>query len=321
MPEPIKSTNAYFKSAGALYRFFNSARAKNGVLSGYNDGDQERRGQAGADILVNGTLNNVERAYALTEKIVADVETPRQEWALSVTGGFPDVPAFIAGLPENMWQYTPTTSSKAPLHVYIGLSSEWNITDEQLATRGAALAAFALAMSNVRPIILTPWVALSGWPETQDKDGNVVHNRYSSYRSRRRYGDLPPAGSKYVAAPRAVVVSWDIPTTPLMMSELMSISVSDVTRYFGIEVCQHISGKRANGDGAFHPDSRSEEAMRKHLRCEPDALYLPQITYRDPYLSDPVKWVNTLVERYTSEGTTDRDDIDLYGDKSRERGF
>lgn len=287
-----KSINYHFKTAEGVAKWFNHQRTINGTLDGYHDGNTHLATE-GALMLLKGTENNVSMAHSMMNDIVRHVETPAPEWQLSVAGAFPDVVAYNAGLPENMWTMVPTNTNKAPLHVWIGLSSEWNITNEQLAMRGAALAAFALAMTNVRPVVITPFVALSG------------HDYSGGWRSRRRNRDYK------VPEHRNCIISWQIPTSPLVLSELMTISCAEVTRYFGIEACQQVFGKVANDDGSFHDDSWYEDKMRAHLQCKPDDLYLKQILSTDRYLSDPVGWVNEMVTRFTSGETGDYTDDEI----------
>jgi hypothetical protein len=85
----------------------------------------------------------------------------------------------------------------------------------------------------------------------------------------------------------------------------MTVARPEVTRYFGIEVCQQVWGKVATNDTRFHPDTMNEARMRDHLNVQPDDVYLPQITELDPMINDPVEWVRTQVLRYTSGEATD----------------
>jgi len=150
------------------------------------------------------------------------------------------------------------------------------IDEDDLIKRGCAIAAFAIAMSNVRPVIITPYVCLGS-------------SRYTG------------------RGTRNMLISWDISTQPLILSELMAVTRPEVTRHIGIEACRQLFGPIAQDDPSFHSDSFSEAKMRVHLNAKPDDLYLPSIHASDPILNNPVKWVNDQVNKYTSGEVTDLD--------------
>ena len=263
----------HFANAGQFMDWFRERRAENGVIRsfGYHD---SHRSNDGVDILTNGDETHVQRANELVDQIVTNVDTPKNEWRRDVYGYYPDVEAFIRGEPENMWMMHRVQDEQTPIRVFVGLTSSAMIDEEDLIKRGCALAAFAIAMSSIRPVVITPFVTLGS-------------SRYTG------------------RGTRNMLISWDISTQPLILSELMSLTRPEVTRYVGIEACRQMFGKIAEDDPSFHSDSFNEQRMREHLNAKPNDLYLPVIHASDPILKDPIKWVNDMVERYTSGDVTD----------------
>lgn len=271
----------HFAGATSFMMWLEERRKINGKMRSFGYGE-EGRSDEGIDILLNGDETHVEEAQKLVETLALSIETPRNTWHKDVWGVMPDVPAYLAGDPMNMWNVHKVSEDRAPIRVFVGLTSSAMIGDEDLIKRGVALAAFAIAMANVRPVVITPFITLGS----------------SSYEYRRR-------GKKDDDTTRNMLISWDISTQPLVLSEVMSLTRPEVTRYVGIEACRQLFGPIAADDPSFHHDSFSEVKMREHLGAQPNDLYLPVIHASDPILDDPVKWVNDTVAKYITGEATD----------------
>lgn len=312
MKETIMPTShhLHFNSASELADWFMQKRDENGPLNGYHPHRSDAHATAliGVKDMREGTLENLDKAQSIVDQVTMSVDTSHQAWQLDIQGAFPDVPAALSGVPENMWNQIPDLSDKTPLVVWVGLTSQGNVEQETLIQRGATLAAFVLAMSNVRPVIVRPFVAIGG----------SIYGSMPSYRSRRRRYTPEPSGNAQPDAnpnslpnggddDRAVIISWDIQTSPMVLAELMTIARPQVTRYFGIEVCQQAFGKVATNDTKFHPYSFTEAKMREAIGVLPGELYLPQITSIDPMVTNPVQWVQTNVARFSEAQHGDTD--------------
>jgi len=271
----MPNKHMHFAGATSYMMWLKEQRKINGRIRGFGYGHEERNDQ-GIDILLNGDETHVDQANKLVDQIVATVEVPRHVSKKSVYGFRPNVPAYIRGEPRDMWRRLKIKEERSPIRVFVGLTSSALISEDDLIKRGCAIAAFAIAMSNVRPVIITPYVCLGS-------------SRYTG------------------RGTRNMLISWDISTQPLIMSELMAVTRPEVTRHIGIESCRQLFGRIAEDDPSFHSDSFSEAKMRQHLGAKPSDLYLPSIHASDPILNDPVAWVNTQVERYTSGDVTDND--------------
>lgn len=302
MKESMMSTShhLHFKSATEVADWFEVKRSENGPLNGYNPHTTRAHATAllGVKDLREGTLENLDKAQSIVDQLSLSIETSRNIYQLDICGAFPDVPTALSGVPENMWNMVPDMSDKSPLVVWIGLTSQGGITQDELIQRGATLAAFTLAMSNSRPVVLRPYIALGG-----SMFGSNDYGSRSRSRSRNTPKSSHPVDENPNSLPndgtRAIIISWDIQTSPMVLSELMTVARPEVTRYFGIEACQQAFGKVAANDTIFHPDSFREASMREALGVLPGELYLPQITSIDPMITDPVAWVQTNVARFS----------------------
>lgn len=203
----------------------------------------------------------VDKARVLLAKFTESIEVRQQVWSHSVAGYFPDVPAYLAGDPENMFVREFMRSDQTPLHCYIGVSVISNTLLGEMITRGIALSSFAMAMIQRRPVIITPFVDLGG-----------------------------PGGE-------GAVISWDISTQPLVLGELLTSMIApEVTRDLGIFACYALNPKVT---GHIDPDSNYEDRMRIRLNAKPQDLYLQCVnSYNDPIIDDPIEWIKQQTARY-----------------------
>ena len=310
----ITSHHLHFNSATELADWFTQKRSENGPLNGYHPTTDHAHATAleGVKDMREGTLENLDKAQSIVDELSLHVDTSRTTWQMDIQGAFPDVPTFLAGVPENMWNMLPDMSDKSPLIIWIGLTSQGNVEEETLIQRGATLAAFVLAMVNQRPVTLRPYIATGGsyFGSTRSYRGRSRYSRSRTYETPTpelpvddNPNSLPNGGDDN----RAIIISWDIQTSPMVLSELMTIARPQVTRYFGIEACQQAFGKVATNDTLFHPYSFKEAQFREALGVAPGDLYLPQITSVDPMVTNPLEWVRENVARFSEAQETGTD--------------
>lgn len=321
--EPVTSHHLHFRSASELADWYDAKVKLNGHLNGYHPGTSSAwsTAETGRDDMRNGTLENLDKAQAIVDELTLHVDTSRTQWQMDIVGAFPDVPSLLAGVPENMWNMLPDFSDKSPLVVWIGLTSQGNIEQDTLVKRGTALAAFVLAMSNIRQVILRPYVALGGNRfNIPDRIRSRRGRAYSEAEIKARKSPKPddnvdPTENLPDDGKRAIIISWDIQTSPMVLSELMTLARPEVTRYFGIEVCEQAFGKVAANDTSFHPYTLQERKMREALGVADGDMYLPQITSIDPMINNPVQWVQENVARFSvAQGTGEQNATDFASD-------
>jgi len=224
--------------------------------------------------LEDGNDKNAKLADKFLESFEQAVEVPSLTWEHDVAGAFPDVPTFLAGQPDCMWNLLPDMSDKAPLRIWVGVTSSGGISEAQLVKRGAVLAAFAIMMSKKRQVLITPYVNLGSYR----RDGSII--------------------------------SWDITTSPINLSTIMaSLSEPDVVRHVGIDACRL---DNPGVTGAWHPDAYNEKKMREHLGANPQDLFLPSIFLYDPMLEEPETWLKEKIELYNDPDKSPAFDPDTY---------
>lgn len=224
----------------------------------------------GIRILESGSDANVQAAKDLLTKFQENVEVPSHKWETRMVGAFPNVPAFLAGEPETMWAREEITSDRSPLRIWMGLTSSAGITPAQLTQRGCVLAAFAIALSEKRPVYISPYV--------NNSDGYTQH----------------------------ALVSWDIHTSPLVLAELLGcVSSSQVTRNAGL-LATYLLNPQTSGHWSKYEESETE--MRRRLNAAPADMYLPPIHLYDPMLADPIKWLQENIARYGSDDADNTND-------------
>lgn len=232
---------------------------------GFGGSSSYSRTTEGLTMMENGDETHVQQAKDLLAEFQENIEVVQHQWETHLIGAFPNVPAYIAGVPETMWSREEIRSDRSPLRIWIGLTSSAGVREASLVKRGCTLAAFAIAMSGKRPVYLTPYVNLGRHGVSRDN----------------------------------ALISWDISTSPLVLSELMACtSRPEVTRYVGIEACELLN---PNTNGAWHRDYDNEDKMRENLGAKPDDMYLSSIHLYDPMLTDPIGWLKTNIEKYGNE--------------------
>lgn len=223
---------------------------------------------AGIDTLTNGRDDLVSRAESVMDKLAAELpETVRPMWESSVAGAFANVPAFLMGRPDSMWRMNRVAREDAPIRIWIGVSSSYGIDEDKLLERGIALMAFAMAMSETRTVLLTPY-----WCGQTDKHIGDEH-----------------------------CVSWDLQTSPFVLSELAaSLADANVTRYLGLFAGNVLSGCGVTGwRHVPHVNRHDDEAsMRARLGCADEDIWLGPIHLYDPLLTDPVAWIKDKLAQY-----------------------
>lgn len=226
--------------------------------------------QTGLDYLYNGNPNT-DSLNALINEFSFELEVPTKQVRASVRGHRVNMGAYLAGSPLNMYRRIEESSDHSPIRIYIGTSSSWGISPEQVNRRGAALAAFALALSQRRQVYLTPYVQL---------------------------------GAGYKNPNSGALISCDLQSSPLYLNELAAHFNANVSRFVGITACYKLCGA---ADGSWLPDYANEAKMRAHLGCKPDDIYLGSIHINDPLLTDPVGWIKTNLSKYLGNGDDSTD--------------
>lgn len=233
----------------------------------YGYDDAMMRSRKGVQLLRDGDLTHVEDAKNLLRAFQESVEVPHYVWNPAVAGSFANVPAYLVGSPTSMWKREIELNTATPVRIWVGVTSTVVITDEQILKRGVALAAFAMALSAKRPAYITPY------GNGHDYD--------------RLYGRSGDEGS---------VVSWDIQTSPMVLSELMAcLSNSLVTRHVTHPIARFLNPRVPAG--VPFKDIRRQDMPA----VQPQDVWLPPMIASDKLVSAPIAWIKEQLAKYSEE--------------------
>jgi hypothetical protein len=117
-----------------------------------------------------GSTKLVAKAEALVDKFRDSVDISRllPSWQLEISGARPNVAAFLAGHPQNMYRRVAEESDRAPLTIWACVTSSGGVEADQLLKRGTAITALYLALSATRAVSLR---VFSGLGDYGNNDG------------------------------------------------------------------------------------------------------------------------------------------------------
>jgi hypothetical protein len=119
-----------------------------------------------------GDVSLVAEAQELMSKVNASIETSSLSWEYSVSGAFPDIPAFLSGSPDCMRRRVFSDSEANPVRVFVCTTSSAGVTAATLAKRGAVILALVLKLIEAgRPVEL--WT-FTGFDADKKHGGNGV---------------------------------------------------------------------------------------------------------------------------------------------------
>ena len=125
---------------------------------------------AALDMTRNGDLRGVAASDAYLTRFEA-LAPMRGAWRVrdDVTGGVPNVPAYLAGTPLTMRRRERVATETAPLAVAVDLVSSQGISADILQKRGALILALVRALSATRPVEL--WIGASATIGERSNEG------------------------------------------------------------------------------------------------------------------------------------------------------
>jgi hypothetical protein len=125
-------------------------------------------GQLSSDEAYQYTLagddSRVEKCQALVDQFSNDCDLALSypTWNPDVCGAYPLVPEFLAGLPECMMRRQMTDSDRAPVTLWVCVTSSGGIDAEECEARGIAIMALAMALSQTRAVNVRLFSGLDG---------------------------------------------------------------------------------------------------------------------------------------------------------------
>lgn len=217
----------------------------------------------------NGDIPSVEASDKFL-RLVEDMlpaPTARHEVIDDVVGAVPNVPAFLAGTPLTMRRKVRRENEAAPIAIIVNMTTSAAIDSNDMAKRGAAIAALARALSSRRPVEL--WAGC-GMDSNVPSDGKV--------------------GGSWSF--------WRIETAPLDLARTAFLLAHPAaTRYMLYNICGHYhkSGGGWPHRGMYMRPELERATVRRAFPHIEDMIYVPSAGVGDETISDPMAWVKKNV--------------------------
>jgi hypothetical protein len=208
-----------------------------------------------------------EAAEALLNKVNTAVNDRKaQVWQADIMGAYPIVPEYLAGMPQSMRRRVVNVSHVAPVRMVMETTVSGGLSQTHIAARGAALAALAVAMNQMRPVEL-----YAAWGL-----GNTSHRSKS-----------------FIGMAR-------VETTPVSLSQAVAILATDYfARRIAFAEIHHMAGAHVGGWAIGQPDSADRNRKwREALELGADDIFIPGgwLYDGDIMVRDPVAWVNSYLD-------------------------
>jgi hypothetical protein len=161
-PEGTKAMSVYKQFASPL-EFVEACRGA-GVFFSRSDWKGGLDSSQALTLTEAGDESRVQRAQSLVDRFSNDVDLDLvyPTWNSDVCGSYPIVPNFLAGVPETMMRRQLEVSDRAPVTLWVCVTSSGGIETEQMEARGIAIMALAMALSQTRAINIRLFSGLSG---------------------------------------------------------------------------------------------------------------------------------------------------------------
>ncbi len=219
------------------------------------------------ELCIIGEDTIVPRAAAILDMIDAAVEVPARAWNPSVYGAYPCVPEFLAGAPDCMRRLSPQVSDVSPVNILVATDPACGVTHEMMVTRGVAIIALVMKLSQLRPVKLS-----------------LVSENVCNWDGTGEY-----------------LLVVDINTQPIdLATACFAIAGSSFARHLAFSVTAH------NGHSVAWPVDHDTPRWEPHLRqiglLGQDDIFIPaaRFEHQEMYTA-PVAWVNAQVRRLTQE--------------------
>lgn len=219
----------------------------------------------GINLLTTGDTSSVDQINALMEQLEVEVAIPHKIQTPAVYGHRVNMGGYLSGSPLTMYRRKHEPSNHEPIKIYINTVSSIGIDADTINKRGAALAAFALALGAHRTVYLTPFTF------SADHRGKLTNG---------------------------CVLSCDIATSPIVLSEVAAHTSVYVARYANCLACHSTDPLT---DWSHTLPTAHDTELKQILNVQPDDIFLGALHLRDPLVSNPVQWIKDTLQKYTSD--------------------
>jgi hypothetical protein len=264
------------RASGTIYKRFSSpldfveACHDANVEFGSSEWRGNLHSQQAFALTVHGDEARVVAAQALIDQFSSDVDLGQvyPTWAPDVVGSYPIVPNVLAGVPETMMRRVMETSERAPITIWVCVTSSGGIQALDMERRGIAIMALALALSQTRAVNIRIFSGLGG----PNHSGNHL-------------------------------VSVDL-LQPLSLSQaafmLSSQAFARGLTYRYLETATGSGGTWPASVGHGRYEDRCQQ-WRKLLPIEPLDIVFPHIFMSDRDITDPIGYCKSIFEKIVNQ--------------------
>jgi hypothetical protein len=217
----------------------------------------------------SGDIRLVDKAEALLDKLDTTIETNRKVWEPAPAGAYVCVPDVLAGRPTPMRRLTHQQDEMSPITILAVSTSSAGISADTLQRRGTVILALVMALSRVRPVSLQQLTIVDGKHEGE------------------------------------TVITSEINTAPLDLATACYVLTSaGFARRLTYGLAAAHNKFRGGWPANFNYGSphRYYEILKGRLVSDPSrCLVIGAAQLGDEMLSDPVRWINKQIARFTAE--------------------
>ena len=219
-------------------------------------------------LLRQGDQRRVEKAEALCSKFSNDIDLGQSwpQWEPDVCGAYPIVPNYLAGVPETMMRKQMIQSDRAPIVIWVCVTSSGGCDAEQMEARGIAIQALAMALSVTRQVKIRIFSGLDG-----------------------RYKDH--------------LMSVDLPTPPVLSQAAYMLSSQGFSRGLTYEFLSKATGAGGGWPSSISTFGSYDERVqswKKLLPIQDVDLVFPHVFMTDEDYTNPVKYCKAIFDKVTA---------------------
>jgi hypothetical protein len=214
-----------------------------------------------------GDEKRVEAAQAICDQFQNDIDLGQSwpQWETDVCGAYPCVPNYLAGVPETMYRKQVVQSDRAPITIWVCVTSSGGCDADALEKRGIAIQALAMALSVTRQVQIRIFSGLDG--------GRGDH-----------------------------IMSVDLPSPAVLSQAAFMLASQSFSRGLTYEFLEKATGAgggwpRSVSHGAYEQRVADWKSL---LPIADVDLVFPHVFFMDPDYRDPIAYCKGIFDKVTS---------------------
>lgn len=215
----------------------------------------------------NGDDKRVKQAEEICDQFNSEIDLGQSmpQWEVDVCGAYPNVANFLAGVPETMWRKQNVQTDKAPIVIWVCVTSSGGCDAKQMEARGIAIQALAMALGVTRQVKIRIFSGL---------DGNKRNH----------------------------VVSIDLPTPAVLSQAAYMLSSQGFSRGLTYEYLYKATGAGGGWPDDIVTFGSMEDRVRSWRKLLPIAredMVFPHVYMGDPDYENPIEYCKAVFDKAT----------------------